>query len=745
MKHLFLAIGVVATVVTCSAAASDRAYDQSPRHLSPATESWMKNLPDDLPLTSISIPGTHDSTALTRSVTRSSTQGVGIAEQLRLGIRAIDIVLADSTFIDPMFPVGPVLVSGTRAYLEPHVGVVADFLKAHPSETVLVKVDGSIDRNELATLLLDVWSHPTIGPYFWKPGGANPAVPTLGAVRGKMVLLQGSATAHLPLGFVEQPGSARFDVQNDNHVSTNWALYDKWVKVKTQLGKANRQWPADTFFINSLHGSGGAPPWFVASGNLTSATGSPNLSTGYLSRYGTNGWEDFPRAGCVFGDSLCSIMFEGTNPLTLGYIRTARPMHVGVVRADYPGRGLIGAVIDLNKGFMPPVQLSWDWSGRCLDVKGGSQTGSTEVVANKCDAASPSQRWLLSGSGTIRSQYEPRMCVVANAGQSLGSRLRFGACTPENQPYFVDRGQGLFAIDAAPDLCMEASFVGSTQPDTPIRLGTCNVAMASQRFNPSRLPTPLVTGHDVCLHIEQDGTVTSRTCVYGLDVQEWTLKEDATVRPVLGPNGCLTFYPGTSQPLRYDACLAASAGQRWDGKPDGTLRPRNGRDACLTVTETLGASVAPCAPGDATQRIAFGRTPVQLRWHNDLCMTRSDNPADATVVSMSCDASSTLWRLMLDQTVRLAQTREQAESGTAPQRCLSLAGNAVSAGVTLVEDVCVKGQTAQRWLSMPDRSLRPQSQQGLCVESPDASTARHHRLKLAACRPDYAAQRWTAS
>lgn len=164
MKHLFLAIGVVATVVSCSAGAYGRAYDVDPKHLSPATESWMKDLPDDLPLTSLSIPGTHDSTALPRSVTRSPTQGVGIAEQLKLGIRAIDIVLANSTFTDPTYPVGPPLVSGTRAYLEPHVGVVTEFLRTHPSETVLLKVDGSIDRDELAALLVGVWNHPSIGP-----------------------------------------------------------------------------------------------------------------------------------------------------------------------------------------------------------------------------------------------------------------------------------------------------------------------------------------------------------------------------------------------------------------------------------------------------------------------------------------------------------------------------------------------------------------------------------------------------
>ena len=43
----------------------------------------------------------------------------------------------------------------------------------------------------------------------------------------------------------------------------------------------------------------------------------------------------------------------GLNELTMGYIETARPVHVGLVWADFPGRGLIDAIIRVNRPDTP--------------------------------------------------------------------------------------------------------------------------------------------------------------------------------------------------------------------------------------------------------------------------------------------------------------------------------------------------------------------------------------------------------
>ncbi|MDB5818667.1 MAG: plcA, partial [Rhizobacter sp.] len=549
---------------------------------------------------------------------------------------------------------------------------------------------------------------------------------------------------HLGLSFVEQAGNARFSIQNDDYLASNWSLYDKWVKVKTQFAAAAGQRLGGVFQVNSLHGGGGVSASFAASGNITSGHGSPNLATGFMSRYGNNGWEDFPRAGCFFGGSICSIMFEGINPLTLSFIETAGPNHVGIVRADYPGRALINAIIDVNRSTVPPVQLTWGDSGRCLDIKGGSQIGSTELASNACDLASTSQRWYAGSDGMIRPVFEPQRCVVANAGHSVGSRLRLGDCDPVNHPTFFDRGQGLFAVDDAAWLCMEAGGA-SLAPNTPIQLGTCSYAAARQRFAAVRLPSPLVAGNTTCLQLfPEETTPSARPCVYGQDRQQWLLKEDATLRSALPPYACVTFRPDdATRPVVMEPCATGSGQQRWEGRPDGTLRPRTRRDACLTLAENGRTSVAACVPGSVMQRFAFSRMPVQLRWNTALCLARSKDPGDASIIANTCDIADKDWRFMADQTVRLGKYRSN-EPPVAPDRCISIAGDVAKVGASIVEALCVPDKPTQRWNWMPDRSLRPDSQPGLCVEAPDALTGNNHRLKLAACRTAYAAQRWTA-
>ncbi|MDB5818745.1 MAG: hypothetical protein JWQ11_2385, partial [Rhizobacter sp.] len=92
MNFYKLAIGLCACIAVATANARP-AYETQPVQLSPTTESWMKELPDDLPLTAISIPGTYNSLALTGRVLTSPTQAVGVGEQLELGIRAIDLMI----------------------------------------------------------------------------------------------------------------------------------------------------------------------------------------------------------------------------------------------------------------------------------------------------------------------------------------------------------------------------------------------------------------------------------------------------------------------------------------------------------------------------------------------------------------------------------------------------------------------------------------------------------------------------
>lgn len=744
MSPCKLVVALLFAACAGSAWASKVAYDQAARVLEQGTDSWMKTLADDLPLSAISIPGTHDSLGISREFA-PDTQGIPIKTQLDLGIRSVDLYVKGSSI--RYLPNGTTVDSYHD--LEDNLAVIAAWLTAHPSETVLVRVDGSLDQARMTVAMNNAWANPRFAPFFWRPqalhSAISPAIPNLGAVRGRMVLIQGTAIRHLNLSFVEQQGNPRFEIQNSDHLSTNWALYDKWTGVKTFMATTAERWPdGSVFSTNSLHGWGGSAAWFVASGNITWATGSPNLATGYVSRYGSGGWEDFPRAGCTFDEGWCWIMFEGINPLVQGFIETARPNHVGIVRADYPGRGLINAIIDLNRSSSPPVQLAWGDSGRCIDVSGGVFAGSSDIVSSVCDAKSASQQWLFTGDGLLRSFADPRRCVTASRGQSPGSRLAFSACEPGHSPYWLRAGSNHLAADGAPELCIEP-LGGSLSTATPMQLGRCLPSTPRQEFAVRRLPVPLVAGHGTCLEFAgQEASANTRACVDGLDRQQWLLREDGQLSSTLSPNGCITWRADdTARPLVNEPC-AAMALQRWDARPDGSLRPQTRRAACLTLRGEGTATVAPCVAGASSQRLSFTRDAVQLRWHTNRCLAVNSRPdsRDTTAMARPCSAPDTGWRHLSDQTLRVAALR-----GTTPTpqngQCLGLDGKA-AVNTSVVVGACVAGSPTQRWVAMPDRTLRPDSGAGLCLDAPGALTGDHHRLKLAPCRAAYAAQRWTS-
>ncbi|MDB5999459.1 MAG: hypothetical protein JWP52_1158, partial [Rhizobacter sp.] len=309
---------------------------------------WMRDLPDDMPLSDVSIPGTWNSNVMdspsSLGVDVEASQVTTIQKQLESGIRALSLSV-QGTYT----PGRPPLSTGHWKIesFDTSMLAISAFLAAHPSETVILRLDGT--GGLLSPLIMSqrvnsVWVDPRWAQYFWKPGHRNPAIPTLAQVRGKIVLIQGPMVAQLNLSFAEQPGNPQFSVENDNHLSALSDLPAKWERVKAQLANAAANWQRGIFHTNTLHGEGSPPTYFAASGALTPFMGSPRMTSGHLSAFGNNGWEDFARTACLGDYRLCSITYRGLNELTMGYIETARPVHVGLVWADFPGRGLIDAI-----------------------------------------------------------------------------------------------------------------------------------------------------------------------------------------------------------------------------------------------------------------------------------------------------------------------------------------------------------------------------------------------------------------
>ncbi|KAJ4352717.1 hypothetical protein N0V95_003989, partial [Ascochyta clinopodiicola] len=155
----------------------------------------MAELPETLPLSAISIPGTHNSHTYYKALPSVKCQAVDIKTQLENGIRFLDIraqpVHASDAGKKHMYLVHgafPISLTGPK-YLSPILETCYAFLAAHPSETVLVSLKregvGSSTDEHFSRILQDHYIGPNASKWH-----TEPTIPYLGSVRGKLVLVR---------------------------------------------------------------------------------------------------------------------------------------------------------------------------------------------------------------------------------------------------------------------------------------------------------------------------------------------------------------------------------------------------------------------------------------------------------------------------------------------------------------------------------------------------------------------------
>jgi 1-phosphatidylinositol phosphodiesterase len=303
-----------------------------------ANPDWMAALPGNLPISEISIPATHDSGASRAGGDSTLTQSMSLGEQLNAGIRGWDIRLGVESGRLKLYH--GIIRQGQD--FDTDVLAVADtFLTAHPSETLLMRVrqengsDSNFGDLVRATLAKD--------PRVYTGSSLDP---TLDTIRGKIIVLSDSGVS-ADLGI---PWSS-LNKQDDYTVSTNWNLADKWNAIKKQLDDSQNG-PHEKIYANFLSASGGSFPYFIASGHSSPGTAAPALLTG-LTRGVINTCKttsrclsEYPSVNCFLG--TCSVAFEGTDILTMNDLNTRGRARLGLIFADFPGAGLIQAVIDSN-------------------------------------------------------------------------------------------------------------------------------------------------------------------------------------------------------------------------------------------------------------------------------------------------------------------------------------------------------------------------------------------------------------
>ncbi|MGN1419797.1 MAG: phosphatidylinositol-specific phospholipase C domain-containing protein [Acutalibacteraceae bacterium] len=224
--------------------------------------NWMSTLEDSRPITAINMPGTHDSA--TQNVNFSAfarTQSLSVLQQLNVGVRFLDIRLKKQG--NAYFSVHSVAYNnksyGIGAQKLKADDIIADcekFLASNPDETILMSVKEETS-NSGTDFYTGFYNKYVKDNSLWF---AEDRVPTLGEVRGKIVLLRRNAVDILQfdetncgIDFSEYPLVEDDKIYNfktvmvmspdgENHItdifvqdSYKLAAEDKWTAIKAFL------------------------------------------------------------------------------------------------------------------------------------------------------------------------------------------------------------------------------------------------------------------------------------------------------------------------------------------------------------------------------------------------------------------------------------------------------------------------------------------------------------------------------
>ncbi|KAH6606409.1 hypothetical protein Trco_005562 [Trichoderma cornu-damae] len=154
-------------------------------------DAWMKQLDDAWPLPLLSIPGTHNSPTCHTALPSVRCQSVGVTEQLRNGVRFLDVRVSVGTDGDVLSLVHSVFSVSLTAvkYFSDLLDDIYRFLDSNPSEVVLMSIKregaGRGGDHHLSRCLKSAYVDKR--PDRW---WTEPRIPTLGRARGRIILVR---------------------------------------------------------------------------------------------------------------------------------------------------------------------------------------------------------------------------------------------------------------------------------------------------------------------------------------------------------------------------------------------------------------------------------------------------------------------------------------------------------------------------------------------------------------------------
>jgi 1-phosphatidylinositol phosphodiesterase len=148
-------------------------------------KEWMKDIPDDILISELSIPGTHDSCALYGGP-HTICQAKSLLEQLELGIRFFDI---RCRALNNKFALVHGMIDQHQDFGSA-LHQLLRYLRHHPKEFIFIRVKEEAKADNKSKEFVKIFED-----YLEKVGGPDSGkfymgtkVPTVGEVRGKIVL-----------------------------------------------------------------------------------------------------------------------------------------------------------------------------------------------------------------------------------------------------------------------------------------------------------------------------------------------------------------------------------------------------------------------------------------------------------------------------------------------------------------------------------------------------------------------------
>ncbi|KAL1890027.1 hypothetical protein Cpir12675_005553 [Ceratocystis pirilliformis] len=350
---------------------------------------WMSGIDDNIILSKLAIPGTHNSMTDRIKNSMMQTQNVQLGKQLSAGIRYVDV---SCKIVD-----GNLMVYHGKMFTGYSLGnafhTIFSFLDRHPREAVILRIKND-SPNETPEAFIELF-HRYLDPetelgsraiqHIYSKYGGVTTIPTLGEVRGKVFILQ--------------------DFESDTYgqFGLPWnspSVSSKYFRFGADQNFLPAKWTIIQTYIMSLALKSSQKLRITA---LTFTLASKPIGEAYRKRIegGIN-------------KRLGKFLFNARKS-SLGCLLGGRKARVGIIAMDYPGKYLVGHVLKLNDVYRDSGSLKLPSDGSVTVAYSGSTTSRVSgSTTSKFDSSSPAN---FDGSST--SKFDG--CAIANADESAAA------------------------------------------------------------------------------------------------------------------------------------------------------------------------------------------------------------------------------------------------------------------------------------------------------------------------------------